>query len=61
MAAGKSKRIHTVILSADVEGYSRLMKDDEEATFRTLNLTNGLLFSLCKEPIEGPSQALDEF
>jgi adenylate cyclase len=24
------------ILSADVEGYSRLMDDDEEATFRRL-------------------------
>jgi hypothetical protein len=26
----------TAILSADVEGYSRLMADDEEATVRTL-------------------------
>ena len=26
----------TAILSADVEGYSRLMDDDEEATVRTL-------------------------
>ena len=29
-------RILTEILSADVEGYSRLMDDDEEATVRTL-------------------------
>ena len=27
----------TAILSADVEGYSRLMGEDEEATIRTLN------------------------
>ncbi len=30
------KRKLTAILSADVEGYSRLMDDDEEATVRTL-------------------------
>ncbi len=30
------KRKLTAILSADVEGYSRLMRDDEEATIRTL-------------------------
>jgi adenylate cyclase len=30
------KRKLTAILSADVEGYSRLMNDDEEATIRTL-------------------------
>jgi class 3 adenylate cyclase len=30
------KRKLTAILSADVEGYSRLMDDDEEATIRTL-------------------------
>ncbi len=30
------KRKLTAILSDDVEGYSRLMRDDEEATFRTL-------------------------
>jgi len=31
------KRKLTAILSADVEGYSRLMGDDEESTIRTLN------------------------
>ena len=31
------KRKLTAILSADVEGYSRLMDDDEEATVRTLS------------------------
>jgi len=30
------KRKLTAILSADVEGYSRLMGEDEEATVRTL-------------------------
>ena len=30
------KRKLTAILSADVEGYSRLMDDDDEATIRTL-------------------------
>jgi adenylate cyclase len=30
------KRKLTAILSADVEGYSRLMGDDEEATVRTI-------------------------
>ena len=31
------KRKLTAILSADVEGYSHLMSDDEEATVRTLS------------------------
>ena len=30
------KRKLTTILAAGVEGYSRLMRDDEEATVRTL-------------------------
>jgi len=30
------KRRLTAILSADVEGYSRLMREDEDATIRTL-------------------------
>jgi adenylate cyclase len=36
MAEEAIKRKPTAILSADVEGYSRLMGDDEEATARTL-------------------------
>jgi adenylate cyclase len=36
MAAEGFKRKLAAILSADVEGYSRLMDDDEEATVRTL-------------------------
>ena len=31
------KRKLTTILAADVEGYSRLMSADEEATLKTLN------------------------
>ena len=33
----------TAILSADVEGYSRLMGDDEEATIRTLTFYRQLM------------------
>ena len=36
MTKGQAKRKLTAILSADVEGYSRLMEDDEEVTFRTI-------------------------
>jgi class 3 adenylate cyclase len=36
MSAEEFKRRLTAILSADVEGYSRLMRDDEEATVHTL-------------------------
>jgi adenylate cyclase len=36
MASGELRRRLSAILSADVEGYSRLMREDEEATVRTL-------------------------
>jgi len=36
MAAEEFKRRLSAILSADVEGYRLLMRDDEEATVRTL-------------------------
>ena len=36
MAAQEFKRRLTAILSADVEGYSRLMREDEQATVRTI-------------------------
>jgi adenylate cyclase len=36
MAEEGFKRKLTAIISADVEGYSRLMGDDEESTVRTL-------------------------
>jgi adenylate cyclase len=35
MATQDFKRRLTAIFSADVEGYSRLMREDEEATVRT--------------------------
>jgi len=38
----------TAILSADVEGYSRLMGDDEEATIRTLTYYRELMTPLIK-------------
>ena len=36
MAEESFKRKLTAILSADVEGYSRLMRDDEDETIRTI-------------------------
>ena len=36
MEEKKTKRKLTAILSADVQGYSRLMQDNEEATVRTI-------------------------
>ncbi len=38
----------TAILSADVEGYSRLMGEDEEATIRTLTFYRELMTPLIK-------------
>ena len=38
------KRKLTAILSADVEGYSRLMDDDEAATVRTLTSYRTTIF-----------------
>ncbi len=38
----------TAILSADVEGYSRLMGEDEEATIRTLTYYRELMTPLIK-------------
>jgi adenylate cyclase len=40
-----ARRKLTAILSADVEGYSRLMADDEEATVRTITLYREFLTS----------------
>ena len=37
MAEERVQRKLTTILAADVEGYSRLMSADEEATLKTLN------------------------
>ena len=40
------KRKLAAILSADVEGYSRLMGEDEEATVRTLKAYREVLTTL---------------
>ena len=49
MAEEGFKRKLTAILSADVEGYSRLMGDDEEATVRTLTSYREVLFTLIQQ------------
>jgi class 3 adenylate cyclase len=43
------KRKLTAILSADVEGYSRLMGEDEDTTVRTLKAYRELLANLIKK------------
>ncbi|MGV7224995.1 MAG: adenylate/guanylate cyclase domain-containing protein [Nitrospinales bacterium] len=49
MADEGFKRKLTTILSADVEGYSRLMGDDEEATVRTLTAYRDVLTTLIQQ------------
>jgi len=49
MAQEGLKRKLTAILSADVEGYSRLMGDDEESTIRTLTNYRSAMTSLIKQ------------
>jgi adenylate cyclase len=49
MAEEGFKRKLTAILSADVEGYSRLMGDDEEATVRTLKAYREVLTTLIQQ------------
>jgi TolB-like protein/class 3 adenylate cyclase/Tfp pilus assembly protein PilF len=49
MADEGFKRKLTAILSADVEGYSRLMGDDEEATVRTLTSYREILTTLIQQ------------
>jgi adenylate cyclase len=43
------KRKLTAILSADVEGYSRLMGEDEDATIRTLTTYRGLMSAIIQK------------
>jgi adenylate cyclase len=43
------KRKLTAILSADVEGYSRLMGEDEEATVRTITIYREVLTTLIQQ------------
>jgi len=49
MAEGGFKRKLAAILSADVEGYSRLMDDDEEATVRTLTSYRNAITDLVQQ------------
>jgi adenylate cyclase len=49
MAEKGFKRKLTAILSADVEGYSRLMGDDEEATVRTLSAYREVFSTLIQQ------------
>ena len=49
MAQEGFKRKLTAILSADVEGYSRLMGEDEEATVRTLTAYREVLSTLIQQ------------
>jgi class 3 adenylate cyclase len=49
MADEGFKRKLAAILSADVEGYSRLMDDDEEATLRTLTIYRNSMTDLVQQ------------
>ena len=49
MAEEGFKRKLAAILSADVEGYSRLMDDDEEATVRTLTAYRNAINDLVQQ------------
>jgi len=49
MAEKDFKRKLIAILSADVEGYSRLMEDDEDATIRTLTIYRELISTLIQK------------
>jgi TolB-like protein/class 3 adenylate cyclase len=49
MATQKVKRKLTAILSADVEGYGRLMGEDEESTVRTLTTYREIMSGLIQQ------------
>ena len=49
MATQDFKRKLTAILSADVEGYSRLMREDEEATVRTITAYRKAIANLIQQ------------
>ena len=49
MAQQGFKRKLTAILSADVEGYSRLMGEDEEVTVRTLTAYREVMATLIEQ------------
>ena len=49
MTAENFKRKLTAILSADVQGYSRLMTEDEEGTVRTLTAYREMMGTLIQK------------
>jgi adenylate cyclase len=49
MTTESFKRRLTAILSADVEGYSRLMREDEDETIRTLTAYRGAITNLIQQ------------
>lgn len=49
MAEKGFRRKLTAILNADVEGYSRLMGEDEDATIRTLTAYRELMSTLIQK------------
>ena len=49
MAEEGFRRKLTAILSADVEGYSRLMGEDEDATIRTLTAYRELMSAIIQK------------
>src|SRR5210317_159130 len=49
MATQDFKRKLTAILSSDVEGYSRLMREDEEATVRTITAYREVISSIVQK------------
>ena len=49
MVESDFKRKLTAILSADVEGYSRLMAEDEESTVRTITAYREVITTLIQQ------------
>ena len=49
MESAASARKLAAILNADVQGYSRLMADDEAATVRTITAYRGAMTTLVEE------------
>ncbi len=49
MTSRDFKRKLTAILSADVKGYSQLMKDDDEATVRTITAYREVIGSVVRK------------
>ena len=62
MSEEELKRRLTAILNADVAGYSRLMRDDEEATIRTLtsyrNVMSNLILQYRGRVVDSPGDEL---